>query len=482
MADPYVRLPEDDEAPEALLDDFKAYMETAVPGWQPDDAAIEVALGAAWADEGSTLYSLLRDQADDIYAGFGEEVLSVPAAEAAPATAETTWTARDNAGYTIDAGQTLVIGGYGFEVLNETVIDPGDTAVSGVLVQALDPGTEPNGVEDPVEFDEPPAWVSSVTVDAPAEGGTDGDTADEHIARVRAEASLLSRAPINAEDFETVAQEEDEVARALVRDNYLPGANEKQSVTINATGGTWTWSFGGQTTAALAWNVTASAFQSAIEALSNFNPGDVIVTGGPGATAPLVVEFTGQYTDTNVATATTNAGSLTGGAGTAVVAVTQAGAAGQEDQDLVVSVYPIDDAGEPVSAGAKTSLAARYAGRVIVNTEVYIGDPTYTPVDVALTVAAGEGVSHSDLEDRVAAAIAGEGLNPATYGLPLLGVRTTWKNRPVVRQYEIAAIAQRVEGVDDVTSAVLLDGADADLTLPGAAPLPRAGTITITVV
>lgn len=487
MPDPYERLPDDDEAPEALLQDFKDYMAAAVPGWQPDDPAVEVALGAAFADEGSTLYDLLREEADDRYADFGAQILDVPAADPVSATAITEWTARDNAGYTLEAGQTLVIGGFGFEVVEETEIPNGSTVASGVEVRALDTGTEPNGAETPVQFDEPPAWVDTVTVTTAASGGTDGDTEEEHIARVRGEASLLSRAPIQADDYETVAQEEDEVARALVRDNYLPGTNEKHSVTIDATSGQWTFEpmDAGQVASALEWDITAEELQTALEALSNINPGDVIVTGGPGATAPLVVEFSGQYAEQNLTQSVTT-DTLTGGAGTATVTTTVEGTAGQEDQDLAVAVYPIDDAGESVSAGTLTSLSTRYADRVIVNTIVSIGRPTYTDVDVDITVEADGTVSHDDLETRVAEAIADEILNPATFGLPPVGERLTWKFKDTIRQYEVAAIAARVEGVAFVDGPPLLGAnggatADADLVLDGAAPLPRAGAIDVTV-
>lgn len=106
--------------------------------------------------------------------------------------------------------------------------------------------------------------------------------------------------------------------------------NEVQTVTVDATGGTFTWTHGGQTTAATAFNASAATFLANIEALSNFVPGDVTVTGGPGAAGggtPYTITFTGLYADTNVAAATTNAGSLTGGAGTATVATVTAGGA-----------------------------------------------------------------------------------------------------------------------------------------------------------
>ena len=101
--------------------------------------------------------------------------------------------------------------------------------------------------------------------------------------------------------------------------------NEVQTITISATGGTFTISFDGEgPTAAIAYDATASTVQTALEGLSNIDSGDVVVTGSAGG--PYTLEFQGQYEDTAVAEVTTDAGSLTGGAGTAVVATVHQGA------------------------------------------------------------------------------------------------------------------------------------------------------------
>lgn len=107
---------------------------------------------------------------------------------------------------------------------------------------------------------------------------------------------------------------------------YIPyvGTAEKQRITVDATGGTYTISFDGETTAAIAATAIASAVQTALENLSNVNVGDVVVTGGPGnagGTTPYFVEFVaGDYAGVDNAPSMTTTTSLTGGAGTAVVA------------------------------------------------------------------------------------------------------------------------------------------------------------------
>lgn len=102
-------------------------------------------------------------------------------------------------------------------------------------------------------------------------------------------------------------------------------ADEQQTVTIDATGGTFTITYAGETTTALAWNATAAVVKTALELLGNINPGDVSVslTG-----LVYTITFKGQYHNQNVPQVTTAAGSLTGGAGTATAATTVAGTPG----------------------------------------------------------------------------------------------------------------------------------------------------------
>lgn len=99
--------------------------------------------------------------------------------------------------------------------------------------------------------------------------------------------------------------------------------SEVQTVTITGTptGGNWNLTFDGQTTATVAYNAAAAAVQSALEALSNIAPGDVVVTGGPGPGTPYTVTFAGVYTGTNVPVMTA-AHAFTGGSAPNVTVTT----------------------------------------------------------------------------------------------------------------------------------------------------------------
>lgn len=101
--------------------------------------------------------------------------------------------------------------------------------------------------------------------------------------------------------------------------SYVCEVNEVQTVTQGGGLTSYTITFSGQTTGAIAADATAAQIQTALEALSNVNPGDVSVTK---AGSVVTIEFTGQYAHTNVGQVTT-----TPTGGTATVATSQQGAA-----------------------------------------------------------------------------------------------------------------------------------------------------------
>ncbi len=91
------------------------------------------------------------------------------------------------------------------------------------------------------------------------------------------------------------------------------GQNETQTVAIlgGPTGGTFTLTFSGQTTAAIAYDAAASAVQTALEGLASFSSGDVVVSGDAGG--PWLVEFQASYAKTDMDLFSGDGSSLTGG-------------------------------------------------------------------------------------------------------------------------------------------------------------------------
>lgn len=66
---------------------------------------------------------------------------------------------------------------------------------------------------------------------------------------------------------------------------------QNQTALVGATGGTYKLTYNGQTTSALAYNAVAATVQTALEALSNVGTGDIVVSGGPLSTTPVVYTF-----------------------------------------------------------------------------------------------------------------------------------------------------------------------------------------------
>lgn len=101
--------------------------------------------------------------------------------------------------------------------------------------------------------------------------------------------------------------------------------DEVQTITVDATGGTFTVTYAGQTTIANAFNIAAATLQTNLENLSNLVPGDVEVTKS-GSVYTITFRGVAGLGGTNVAAVTTNAASLTGNTQTATVATVTQGA------------------------------------------------------------------------------------------------------------------------------------------------------------
>lgn len=124
-----------------------------------------------------------------------------------------------------------------------------------------------------------------------------------------------------------------DVRRIELRGLVAGTGNEIETVAITGapTGGTFTLTFQGQTTAGIAWDATAATIQTALEALSNVAPGDVVVTGGP-MPGTVTVYFGGAYARTDVTQMTGSAAGLTGGTPVLTVATLTSGGATEAAQ------------------------------------------------------------------------------------------------------------------------------------------------------
>ncbi len=100
--------------------------------------------------------------------------------------------------------------------------------------------------------------------------------------------------------------------RVLARGSLLFGTNEVQTITLTGgpTGGTFTLTFGAQTTTAIAFNASAADVQAALRLLSTIGPYGVVVTGAAGG--PYTVTMAGPLANLASAAITASGASLTG--------------------------------------------------------------------------------------------------------------------------------------------------------------------------
>ena len=156
------------------------------------------------------------------------------------------------------------------------------------------------------------------------------------------------------------------------------------------------------------------------------------------------------------------------------------------DVERTVTVFPIDAAGAPASTAVAAEVEATLEAAREVNFVVHVAEPTYTGLDVVVTVAAALGVDTIGLQAAVEQAITGH-LSPATWGSTVEDPGA-WVDTPTVRYLDLASVISTVPGVAHINT-LALDGGTVDVTLPGVAPLPAAvdastdpTTVSVTVV
>lgn len=470
--------------PDTLADDAVEYLQDAITGWVPSDGHLESHLIEALARIGAEVATVASQMQEAAFRTFGTDLVGLQPLEGAKATMVTTWTARDNRGYTIPAGTLVQYAASGddvrvFATTAEATILAGATTAVGVTVEAEEVGVAwnavPAGALDPVDA---LSWVSSIVATTASSGGVDAETDGEYLDRLTAELQLLTPRPILPDDFAALARRVTGVTRCLALDGYDPGTDEVQEIEITGspTGGTFTLTFDGQTTAGIAYNAAASAVQSALEALSNIGAGNVTCTGGPLPGSAVTVTFGGALAVTDVAEMTTT-DSLTGGTAPAsAVTTTVAGVAPSTGNDRAICVVPVDADGAAVSADIRQDVVDYLDALREVNFVVTSTVPTSTTINVAFTVDIATGYDSAEVLAAAEAAV-GAFLDPGTWGGGGDSPPVWRSSEDTVRYLDVAMVVGSTPGVAYV-SAVSVNSGTADVTLTGAAPLPAAGTVT----
>lgn len=162
---------------------------------------------------------------------------------------------------------------------------------------------------------------------------------------------------------------EDTVLSAMVQGAVTTaGVAEVTYIDVDATGGTFTVTWNGQTTTALAYNITAENLQVALEALSNIAPGDVVVTGGIGVSgggAPYILTWSASLG--NVSAPTTTVTSLQNTAEVQHVVV-----------DATAGNFTVTYAGQTTSSLAFNVSGANFTTAMVALSNVASGDVVVT--------------------------------------------------------------------------------------------------------
>jgi hypothetical protein len=479
--------------PEILAQDCFDFLQTEYPGWIPAEGNFEVWLIEAMARMIGQLRDITSLVPTAIFKYFGQTLMGIIPVEPSSATGYTTWTMIDDLGYTIPAGTQLQIRDasgnfYPFQTNVDYIVAPGNTVTDtgGVSITAVFEGAASSGLSGEADLLDVLPFVDSVAIEGQTTGGQDGQTDDEYLNHLVEQLQLMAPRPILAPDFAMMAKNIPGVWRAVAIDGLVPSINEIQRVAIDATGGTFTLTFGGQTTGALAYNITAAALQSALAALSSIGPNNVSVTGGPGnagATTPYLVTFVGTLAGTNVAQMTSNGTLLTGSLHTCTVTTTTAGVPTAYNVERYVTVFPVDEFGQPVAGNVRTTLAGYLDSLREVNFVVPVVDPRYQMFDVQTEIVARAGVDKVALQAAVVAALQSY-LDPSKWGVPL-NDSTEWLNDTHLRYLEVAQVINDVIGVGYIVAlTTALHNASpnvVDITMPGDVALPLAGSIVVTV-
>jgi hypothetical protein len=123
----------------------------------------------------------------------------------------------------------------------------------------------------------------------------------------------------------------------------VTGDVQTLSITGNPTGGTFTLTFGGQTTGNIAFNATADQVQAALAALSSIGSGNVACSGGPLPAGSVMTNFVGTLAFAAQSAIAGSPANLTGGTSPTV------SVAHRRNRALVSDVQTLSLSGNPTA-------------------------------------------------------------------------------------------------------------------------------------
>lgn len=451
----------------SLANDATDALATAIPGYVPSDANLEVIVIEAAAPMAANAANVAAQVPAAIFRQFGTQLLGVQYQGAAYATASTTWTITDILGHTIPQGTTVVINGNAYATQADFIIAPGGTApfnagpITVVASLAGEAGNLQTGsvLAGTLALAEALSYVSNVATLGPSSGGADAETDSDYQNRLAAALALMAPRPITATDYPVMAANTPgvSVGRATSIDGYSPTVGE---------------SFTGTTT-------NASATLSAVSSFTGLGVGLTISGAGIPANTTILSLNTGASTLLMSANATA---SYTAEAITTVDSYSNL---------RTVTTWVTDEDGNAFSDGSDSTVnSTKYLILQYLqafreaNFLLRVLDPDYTSVNVTLSsffIVNSPQYTPASVQAAVEAAITAY-LNAAQWGKPTSGDVSSWTNINTVRYTALLGVIEDVAGVSYVPNGALTINslaANTDLVLTGPTPLPETGTLTI---
>jgi len=215
--------------PQTLADNAVIDLQTARPGWVPNDGDQEVVVIETLAPMAANAASYASQMPDAALETFGTKMLGIPYEQGTPAYAIVTFTFVDGTGYTIPGGSQLEIDGYAFQLSADATIDPGSTLLAAT-VNSVELTAAANGligaVVSPISM---PAFVVEMTVGGATVGGTDPQDESAYLGMIVDDLRLRAETLVSATDFELISLQQPGVGRAVII------ANTARQVRVIAT-------------------------------------------------------------------------------------------------------------------------------------------------------------------------------------------------------------------------------------------------------
>jgi hypothetical protein len=220
--------------PETIIQGVYEDMAAAFPGWRPAPGNPETFLIRAVVYRlFAPLAQLAADVPDQIFDKIGTDLVKVQPIPAVAATVASTWTLKDNAGYTIPAGTQvdIAISGdvkIGFATVSDVVVAPGSaiTAVGEVILEAIIPGADGNELTDGASLVDALSYVTTIDLVGVSSGGSDAEDPGAYLSRLVETMKTIGPHPVIASDVEILARNIPGVGRALALDNYDPKTDD----------------------------------------------------------------------------------------------------------------------------------------------------------------------------------------------------------------------------------------------------------------